>query len=1089
MSALTAHKPRVQFFKDERYESTINTWPESSVFRKYIESILRGNHEEFIQLMCSINPEHKVFSYLPAIVGGKFCGVNTVRIGESNKFEAQLVADGEHFPLDKNFVLKHMPRKAIDIPMAWLEKDSFRAINSQIMFYKMNGCDINGNPIWIPANELNNSHFLLKCLAMCATSESRDFWKNRIPTLIKFKNYNINAALHAVNKKSNSHCIMPTFYKYGIKEEHGIKGFFKSMASNSLNTIYTDKGVKCFEAPKKAIARDSRLVDTPEAIPYGMQKIFVIYDASHPLVADWFVTGSGYVPTNWIETRGVTRCVSPVGVKMTTTRMPKAMEEAFGDVMVLSKASFKSGINGVYAGITGKTPEEVSVATESEILSVLKSKAVKRTFQGVDIAGFELEVPLFATNIVSLYGIRSKDEEDSEEDVTDSGEMSESLLTSSYYMWAIQQITADPWFDLIGDITERLENGEIRFLSHKINVKTQEFSVAHYSYGPEISDAWTKSVMIKSLSQNNGVSKIRGSVKEALDCQTGNLNFEFYTKHEIENIIRVVYNKICITAGKFDINDLGTQDGVKKIHDKADAQARLDYLLEGGKGWSGLLSEVPKVIKIMAADGQLYQFYIPSGKTMKDYIHAEEGTDRMFFSGPAGDFLKLLLSVRHSAKGGQGGTDWKIKHLNHNAGMQGSMLGKAMDNFSVSGGNYTMLPAPWLDHDEVSVLNHDVSLLDDDVLRKQLPVRDGSRVTFSKMPVLFDKAVADMRMVTTMPIKVFGKTSERMLIAMRNVMFANVDIMLTHQNDTDGDMGRISCTGGILPIYDGLPEYMESWAHDYMEGEYDLKLKYAPYKEYSALELSDGVFESMENKQYIGRATNDLFSISHILSLYVHKDVLDFDHAQLIRGSYACGMQDAIVSGVKHDNAKEGFDFKACNGTALLYSNEMDSDGLNAREELYKMIKYYTKSDLRTVLLDLFSQFDADALNYSSPLKVRRSRDIANYTTFKAPIEDDMKLLDAITNSFVSGVIASQPTFNDWADKSEKQITAKTFLLNTYDVYCDKFMLLGQDLTQHGQGTTLGSVLRIWDEVTSNDYVKSEPTQAELGGALGTGLI
>lgn len=1088
MSVLKAAQPRTQFYTDDKYTALINTWPKQSVFVKYAEAILKGKHRELTDIMQSITPEHKVYPYMPTIVNGLICGVSTKRIGESNKFEAQLMADDLPLGLDKQFVRRHMPRKAIDIPMAWLERDSFRAINSQIVFHKAQGMDMEGNTNWVPAYELNHSHFLLKCLIMCATSQSREFWKSRIPTLIKYENYSINAAINDLSRKDNMFCVEPEFFHFGIKEEHGLKGFYKTKAENSLNTVYNEEGVKCFELPKKAIARDSRLVDTPEAIPYGTHKVFVAYDASNSLIADWFVTGSAYVPMKWIETRGLSRCVAPVGVKMTTAPMTLEMEKVFGDSIVLSKASFKSGIQGIYAGLTGKTPDEVSESSEEEILAVLKKNAVKRTFLGVDVAGFEFETELFATNLMALYGLRSKDEEDTEEDVNENGDMSEELTQSSYYLWALEQIKEDPSFDLVGDINSKLKNNELRYLPHNINIKTQEFSVAQYSYGTEISDEWIKTVLTASLSENNGRSKIRGSIKEVYDHQTGALKFEQYTMAQMNHIIKTVYNKICITAGKFDINNLGTQDGVKKIHDIEDAKARLNYLLEGGTGWTGLLSECPKMVKIVTDNGDTYNFYLPSGKTMKEYIHKEDGSDRIFFSGPAGDFLKLLLSIRN---GGTNGTDWKIKHLNHNVGLQSSILGKNMDNFAVSGGNYTMLPAPWLAFDEISILNSDVKLGSGEKLRRQLPVRDNERVTFSKMPVLFDKAVADMRLVTTLPPKLFGETSERTKLAMRNMMFANVNIMLTHQNDTDGDMGRISCTGGVLPVYSGVPEYMKPWVENYMEDEYDLKLQYKPYKHYSLEELNAAVHESMENKQYIGRATNDLFYLSHILGMYVSKDVIDFDHAQLIRGAYAQGMQDAVVSGIKHNNEKESFDFKLCNSGALFYGRIPKDEARSPREELYKMVKFYTNQDLYTVIADLFAQFDHDAINPTSPLAVRRSKNITDYVPYKASIEDDMKLLDCLTRSYVSNVAMAQPTFGNWFDRSDKEKEAKALILTTYAEYCDKFVLIGQDLSTHGEGTMMHSVLNIWKELSTNDYdepIKHESAQASLGGALGTRL-
>jgi hypothetical protein len=689
------------------------------------------------KIMKSWEGHQNVKNAIDAILAGRtHKGITTRRIGVSSKFEAK--------PLSQLPNLVDSESK--DIPMQWLEKPYFDAILTQIKWYK----PINDS--WAMEPSLNNAamdSFLLKCLILCRSSQSREFWKAKLPTLVSNPNYNINCAIW------DKLAIKPTYYKHGIKEEHGLKYFYKVSAKNSLNIIYDDDGAFCFENPKKAMARDSRLVDTPEAIPYGKVKVFVIdkipevkLDLNTEL-SHYMVSGSGMVPMSWIETRGVSRCVFKEGGKFTTMPMPESIHKAFPDVdVVLSKASFKSGLNGIYSIKTNTPPEEMVNVSKDDAELYLVNRLEERRINGVPVYGYSFEVDIKVTNLIALYGLRSNDED--EELIGDNTE----ATSASYYTWAVEQIRLNPEFDLIDDIRQRLIRKELHYVGHNLNLKSQEFTVAAYSYGMDTAKDWMHKVMQTGIERG----MIRSSVTEALDLQTGNVQFETHSIDDIKKLIDVVYPRTKISLGKFDPCDLRNfKDEI--VCTPEEGRQRLDYLLNGYGSWSGLLSPNSKLIEVVDNQGQTSRFYIPSGKTMEEYIHAEEGSERVFFSGPAGNFLLLLLSIRNSK------TNWTLKALNHSAAMQSDMLGKTMDNFTTPGGNYTMLPAPWLFANEIAILNKGI----DNLFGKQLPIKNDDRVTFSKMPVLFNKAIADMNIKTGLPKSMFGEYNDRIIIALRNV--------------------------------------------------------------------------------------------------------------------------------------------------------------------------------------------------------------------------------------------------------------------------------------------------------------------------------
>lgn len=1008
-------------FVDPRAKALLEEWSDFPAMQSYIRAVLTGDHTTLVDAKF----DGSMAAYAPTMVRGLINGMETQRIGLSNKVRVG----------DK------------DIPLEWFSLKGMSAIQHKIRLYRKSSGHVNA-PM-IPDTVYSKGDFLGKCVALCGTPASRHFWTARIETLMSTDDYGINACIDGPD------LLGPTaVHKYMIKEDHAAKGFFRFKAEDTPFTAYTtdengSHSVVCFEDPKKAAARDGKLSITPHAVPYGSATAFIFDDVPTVDIAgtylpDWLVSGAGLVHSEWLETRGPSRMVSASGLKCVTGEMPNFMKDAFMDVdLVLSKASFKSGLNGIHQLLTGKSLIETNGMTAEEIATEASAFKEVRYVRDVLVEGYTVVLDdLKATDLLSLYGLSLASED--------------SLLMlggkSSYYLWAIEEVGRNPSFDLVGDIIDKLKSGELVYGTSSINIKSQEFIVADYSHGRKVGQDW----MTKVLTQTIKGKMVDPSVKEVMDISSGLMTYEVYNETHLAEFADSVWEGIFVNPGVYDPEDLRPL-GRRLAPDAEDGIFRLELLLEGHEAswWKGLLHGGSKIFTV---GGQ--KLYIPSGATMRKYIHKEDGSNRVMFSGPAQEFMNLITSFRNK------GTDWKLKSINHHNKLQSQLMGKNMDNFRVGGGHFTMLPAPWLDLGEIAMLNKRT-----DYLARPLSVSNGSRVTFSKMPVLFDSAICDVTIQNGLPRAHFGEVSERMIVAMRNLMYCNLDLMILHQNDTDGDMGRISLTGGVLPVFTGLAAHLEEWAIGYADGEYDMKLVAKAPKAYTVDAINSAIWEAVEAKRYVGMGTTSLETMSSVFQMAVREGAVRFSETVMLRNAYAAGLQSAI-SGMKHEGT--GADFKKCSANDLLYGpSELGAD---PRGEFKNLLRQFLTlpedcmSELMAASDSLFEWWDSVSGGVESPLRSRRVSSISSVSLLKqGDLEDDFKVLDAKTNGFVNGVEAAQPmrrlfkTSNPHAVKVMDEILIQE---NGVKLYKDKYVLLGQQLWKYGEGTTLGDLHRTWRDLS-----------------------
>lgn len=950
------------------------------------------------------------------ILGGVHTGIKTARLYQTCKIGLTVptgTVDGWTGSLPKN---------RIDIPVEWFSKSYLSAISYRIDWYSQSFQGNDPLPLKSLNGKANTNKWLLKLLLLATNSTTRTDWCSRIPTLVMFPDYRIRS-------DSRGRVVDVLNHPAVIKEEHAISGFFNTVMPESVFAYNShDGGICAMEEPKKASARISRLVQHPESIDMGIHRFFIASDIPSSL-SDWFITGSGFTPSSILGRIGGFRARNEHGLKMTSMLYPAEWEKELDGAFLLSKASFKSQLNGIAKLVSQCSDRKLMAAEEAPVKEYLDSMLDSITLNGETVYGWYVEMPLGVTNMYSLYGLRSRIEDDGIEDEC-----------SSYYVDSFNALNEDASYDVLGDLSARLEQGEIHYVSQTVNVKMQELSVAYWSYGEHIGKQYMRNVIDAAKPLMRASSRFAWDVMSDSDVSAVVYDEEFFSwlSNDAYPVSQRKNSRNVLLPGIIDPD---------MYLDPEYGRGAIDRLLYGveGHAWDGLLGDSIKEFRLYG-----YSFIVPGGDVMSQFVHEEDGSERIFLSA-VGKVLQMLIASYKSPN-----TNWAVKSINHDMDLQSSLLGKNMDSFTVEGfGNKTMLPAPWLSMKQICVIDPVYSYMNDRV------------VSASKMPVLFNKAIGGYKLRTNLPRAVFGKVDSRIELALKNMVFTNIDIMLDHQNDTDGDQLRVFLVDG-LPLYDGLPSHMSVWRDNYIASEQDLAMKFKPYVYYDANSVSEAVFESIDNKIYVGKATNALGLLGQTFQMFVGLGSMEFNTAQAIRDAYAMGMQDDIVRGIKHNS---GGLFKLANmynvlfGSTIIREGESMSLREKARKAFLLMVVGYIGESYTNSILSFFDLWDeyscSNSVDGYSPLSSRRVGSIVDHSYKVIKDEHYMIELDMLTQSYISQSYSAQPRHVMSSSDSEEVKVSYDRCMSNVSEYRSKYIIWNQVLPTHSN-TIIGSVLSYW---------------------------
>jgi hypothetical protein len=177
--------------------------------------------------------------------------------------------------------------------------------------------------------------------------------------------------------------------------------------------------------------------------------------------------------------------------------------------------------------------------------------------------------------------------------------------------------------------------------------------------------------------------------------------------------------------------------------------------------------------------------------------------------------MSLLRSVLvHYATGG---TDWTLTACSYNERLTSSLFrgGKA-DAYTVKGRTLAIAAVPGVKMNEVFASHLSVRGV----------AKYGDIVDYSKAPVLFDKAVKGLKLITRLPAEYFPtlRKDDMFNYALRNFGGVHHDYVTSCQDDADGDLLQLTNSGGAIPLHDGTHKAeMDQFITEYRDGELDMK--------------------------------------------------------------------------------------------------------------------------------------------------------------------------------------------------------------------------------------------------------------------------
>ena len=195
--------------------------------------------------------------------------------------------------------------------------------------------------------------------------------------------------------------------------------------------------------------------------------------------------------------------------------------------------------------------------------------------------------------------------------------------------------------------------------------------------------------------------------------------------------------------------------------------------------------------------------------------------------------------------------------VNLHSFIQDALLNKKTAKLKTHGKYMTLLPGFWLEN------KSDVCILSRDLYRPDLSHLEWVKVNMAKHPVLFLEAVAGFRCFNTIP---GVELDDDLLSIFMNVVFVHPDYLTELQNDTDGDLARVTFDQYWLPTYTGkvLESCASEFHKNYMEGENDLGInisKLPSIKSFSHDELYKAIAQASEAKENVAMFTDNLHKL------------------------------------------------------------------------------------------------------------------------------------------------------------------------------------------------------------------------------------
>lgn len=603
------------------------------------------------------------------------------------------------------------------------------------------------------------------------------------------------------------------------------------------------------ENVNKTINRFDKLNNAKELWTHWV-KVFVVSDATtDEQINKALVGGNILVPNSFLKSNGVCRVVTDMdngGIKASTTPF-KGLDKDLskGDTCIISSAGFKGGLLSAlglaYGNVDGvknlfniiegtNTADPILEGMRAAVLNSMTTMVIN----GVEVQGVLLTLELKITNaytVDSLMYAKTKQEDKTSEhekervrqNIEDMLEEMETDSKSSRGLRAYvaeQKAASSDLFSVYEWMKEGLSNGTLVKKPLITKVIAQEIqSIAHW-YGKTTAVAFLKDLLSNQEEHGFDVDKLYAIQ------YLGAIEKEINKEVNVQDIVDVLNN----SAFKL------TQDS--SVYTKETMKELLSLFGNTVYGWTNIVYQ----------DGT--KVALPTGRILVSDIEDQMKNDKSYVVAK-GLINDVLENIKGMVK--EDGTLYteSNSHLMMKALIQKPLLGKNFGYQYTKG--YYGVALPMLGNYGISTAG---------ITNRNRMVRSTTTwetMTLSKAPQYFKGMTASYNVVDLD----FG---DELNLVLECAVFVNVEVVLMHQNDFDGDMYRITL-GDVLPFVETIyNEFNGNFFKDFYVGELagnilDIKKAQQCYLN----EYHESVHNAILAKDHIGSYTANSYFYEAVL--------------------------------------------------------------------------------------------------------------------------------------------------------------------------------------------------------------------------------
>ena len=683
--------------------------------------------------------------------------------------------------------------------------------------------------------------------------------------------------------------------------------------------VESDGMLKSFLDPKKFAARQEKL-NGDNCLARVWEDVFVITESGDKSLP-YFNTGCFYASDFLLRGIGCCRLTSDINnllIKGVTHYAPMICKDLGQQLSIVASSSAKGGIVGIAAAIgeAFNFAEEVNVLPQFDICSITLNN-------GDVVKGVKVRVELKITNaftVENFWRDVSEDMPSSLEEAYAADIATKTEKVVGYNKVEVKALSAMMMDRAVGqqvsiiDVLAEAERGrEVSLKPAVTTVTPGEFENISLSYGKEIAIMYMDSLIANRF--NTKMSEKTISASEWLQGSTEGKSVSVYTFMDVVNELAMFHSVFVDTKPNSTFN----AGFVKAVIEALDLQKN---------GWVN----IPEL-----------NVSLPTGETLFADLYSKE--NEFSITIQVTSILKYLLSSIMYLLVARNTNGLNEVLLQNTGGylklfIQDALLNKKTAKLKTHGKYMTLLPGFWLEN------KFDVCILSRDLYQPKLSHLPWTKVNMAKHPVLFLEAVAGFRCFNDIP---GWDIDDELRAIFMNVVFVHPDYLLELQNDTDGDLARVTFDQYWLPLYEGkvLESCAASFHNGYVAGENDLGInldKIPGTKSFTHSDLYTAIAQASEAKENVAMFTDNLHKLQAGLrtSPVTRQVIAEFGKdvgAQLLKDAVimsATLIQTDAMNAIKHSGGVTA-------GSALTSSNLRDADSVEVAKQA--VVAYLHKHD------------------------------------------------------------------------------------------------------------------------------------------------